>query len=225
MKRDNKMGPAVLGSLPNPARLTVDEASTLDASAVAVVDMRPWKEFQAAHIPGSLWTPMDNMFTTAAGSFIGEDEPIYLCVDPAGLDEAIRCLIRIGLDDIRGWFDKADLHKVLAARPAASRSATIPEIDTPGARADVDASKYFLLDVRNESEFGEGHLPGSFLAPYTRLADQIGDLPSNRRILVNCKSGGRSGRACSYLQRAGYNVTNLAGGYDAWSAAGAPTER
>lgn len=225
MKRDNKAGPAVLGALPVPARLTIPEASTLDASAVTVIDMRTWKDFKSAHIPGSLWIPMDSMFTTAAGSFISEDEPIYLCCDPASLDEAIRCLVRIGLDDIRGWFDKADIDKVLAARPAASRAASVAEADTAGARGDVDASKYFLLDVRNEGEFVEGHLPGSFLAPYPRLAEQIGDLPSGRKILVNCKSGGRSGRACAYLQRAGYNVTNLAGGFDAWSAAGAPTER
>lgn len=227
MKRDNKAGPVVLGSLPQPPRLSVAEAAGLDGAAVGVVDMRPWKEFRGGHMPGALWIPMDNMFPTVAGSFIGEDEAIYLCLDPgvggATLDEAIRCLVRVGLDDIRGWIDRADLPQVLAARGAGT--ATIAEIDVARARPEVEASRYYLLDVRNQSEYAEGHLPGSSLAPYARLADQIDDFPDQRNILVNCKSGARSGRACAYLQRAGYSVTNLAGGYDAWAAAGAPTER
>jgi hydroxyacylglutathione hydrolase len=228
MKRDNKLGPPVLGSLPQPARLTVAEAKALDAHAVELIDMRPWKEFKAGHIPGALWIPMDNMFPTAAGSFVAEDEPIYLCVDSGGdpsggpaLDEAVRCLVRIGLDDIRGWIDRSDMPAVLAAR----KPATMAEIDVSAARGEVEGSRVFLLDVRNESEFVEGHIPGACHTPYTRLADQVAELPEQRKILVNCKAGGRSGRACSYLRRAGYDVVNLAGGFDAWSAAGAPVER
>lgn len=237
MKRDNKLGPAILGALPRPGRLGPADAAALDASSIAVIDMRPWKEFKAAHIPGALWIPMDSMFPTVAGSFVGEDEPMYLCLDPgqndAALDEAIRCLIRVGLDDIRGWFHAGEMPAVLAARQAArpgdgqaeSRVGSIAEVSVQGARADIESSKYFLLDVRNESEFVEGHLPGAYHTPYTRLADQIDQLPTQRNLLVSCKSGGRSGRACAYLKRAGYTVTNLAGGFDAWIASGAPTER
>ena len=228
MKRDNKLGPRVLGAMPRPARLSVAEAARLDAHAVELIDTRAWKDFKAAYLPGSLWIPMDNMFPTVAGSFVDEDEPIYLCVDSGGdpsggpvLDEAIRCLIRIGLDDIRGWIDRSDMPAILGARTPAS----MPEIDVVAARGAIDANRVFLLDVRNESEFSEGHIPGAFHAPYTRLVDHIQELPENRQILVHCKAGGRSGRACAYLRRAGYEVVNLAGGFDAWEAAGAPVER
>ena len=220
MKRDNKAGPRVLGNLPRPGRLTVGEAVALDAHAVTIIDTRPWRDFRAAHIPGSLWIPLDNMFPSVAGSFISEDEHMYIIADDAALDEIIRCLVRIGLDDIRGWIHPADLSQVLAAvKPAA-----IPETDTRGAAPDVDASRVFVLDVRNQSEFDAGHLPGAAHTPYTRLADALQELPEHRKILVNCKAGGRSARASAYLKRAGYDVTNLAGGFDAWSAAGAPVE-
>ena len=222
MKRENKMGPRVLGSLPRPGRLSITEAAAIDAHVVTVIDTRPWKQFKAAHIPGALWIPLDNMFPSVAGSFIGEDETIYLCTEggPA-LDEAIRCLVRIGLDDVRAWIDPGDMEQVLAARPTAS----IKEIDVATARKELDSPHSFLLDVRNESEFTEGHVPGASLTPYTRLADHIQELPDHRAILVNCKAGGRSGRACAFLKRAGFDVINLAGGFDAWAAAGAPVER
>lgn len=226
MKRDNKAGPRVLGPLPRPARLSVAEASALDASSVVLIDMRPWRDFRAGHVPGALWIPMDNMFVSVAGSFVGEDEPIYLCVDASAseagpvVDEAVRCLVRIGLDDVRGWIDRADMAQALSARERAS----MPEIGVDEARAEVDASRVFVLDVRNESEYAQGHIPGSSHTPYTRLSDQVAEFPEQRRILVNCKSGARSGRACAFLRRAGYDVVNLAGGYDAWAAAGAATE-
>lgn len=228
MKRDNKTGPRVLGSLPRPPRLGVAEATRLDAHSVELIDTRAWNEFRTGHLPGSLWIPMDNMFPTAAGSFVGDDEPIYLCVDSGGsptggavLEEAVRCLVRIGLDDIRGWIDVSDMAAILKARPAA----TINEIDVAAGRKALEANRHFVLDVRNQSEFEEGHIPGACLTPYTRLADQVQEFPLQRTLLVNCKAGGRSGRACAYLQRAGYEVVNLAGGFDAWAAAGGPTDR
>jgi len=50
-------------------------------------------------------------------------------------------------------------------------------------------------------------------------------VPKDKPILVNCLAGSRSARASSLLQRNGYDVTNLAGGMNAWLAAAAPVER
>jgi rhodanese-related sulfurtransferase len=60
--------------------------------------------------------------------------------------------------------------------------------------------------------------------PHLRLAAALDSLPRNRRLLVYCKSGSRSGRAVSFLRRAGFDAVNLAGGFDAWSAAAKPVE-
>ena len=56
---------------------------------------------------------------------------------------------------------------------------------------------------------------------HTRLDSRLAEVPKDRHILVNCKSGGRSARACALLQKHGYEVTNLAGGFTAWDQAGA----
>lgn len=77
-----------------------------------------------------------------------------------------------------------------------------------------------LLDVRNPDEFEAGHLPGAKLIPLGELQKRLGELEQLRggRIVVYCKGGGRSARACELLREAGFRVENLRGGYMAWES-------
>jgi hydroxyacylglutathione hydrolase len=212
MKHDNKHGPAVLGELPYPPRLTAEEIASLDAGSGVVVDTRPWVAFRAGHVPGALWLPLSGSFPTDAGSMIGEDEDIHLVIEPGRVEEAVRDLVRIGLDRIAGWVDASDLE-------TCTDLIGTPEVDVAGAAAMLDDSTTFVLDVRRATEFAEGHIPAAHNIAHTRLASHLDDVPRDRRIVVNCRSGGRSGRACSLLQRHGYEVVNLAGGMLAWDQA------
>jgi rhodanese-related sulfurtransferase len=54
------------------------------------------------------------------------------------------------------------------------------------------------------------------------IVDRQGELPTNRAIVVICKVGGRSGRVAEALVAAGYDAANVAGGAEAWQAAGLP---
>ena len=75
----------------------------------------------------------------------------------------------------------------------------------------------FLLDVRQPAEFAESHIDGAVLIPLNELGKRIGELDANAEIVVNCKAGGRSARACEYLESQGFrDVTNLLGGNDQW---------
>ncbi len=222
MKRQNKEGPRVLGDLPRPPELTEDQLGSLDGRKVAIVDTRPWKQFKAGHIPGSLHIPQDSMFPAVAGSYLGEAEKIYLVADAACLAEAVRDLVRIGLDNLAGWISPARLEAFIArAGPAAASG----EVDVGGARDLLASSTVRVLDVRRADEFAQGHIPGAAHIAYPRLPEHLKDLPCSERLLVNCRSGARSARACAYLQRQGYDATNLAGGFLAWEEAGAPVER
>jgi rhodanese-related sulfurtransferase len=60
-----------------------------------------------------------------------------------------------------------------------------------------------LLDVRSQAEFASGHLNNAVNIPVGELTKRIGELPSDRAIVLCCASGMRSGRATSMLQRAG----------------------
>jgi hydroxyacylglutathione hydrolase len=61
MKRDNKIGPPVLGGLPQPKKMAAADLAKLDASAVAIVDTRDWDDFRSGHIAGSLSFPADQV--------------------------------------------------------------------------------------------------------------------------------------------------------------------
>lgn len=92
--------------------------------------------------------------------------------------------------------------------------------------ADVQArlaagEQIYILDVREQHEFREAHVPGSVLVPLANLSMKIADLPKDRPIVAICRSGNRSGVATSMLKRAGFaHVQNMKGGIIAWARSG-----
>ena len=79
-----------------------------------------------------------------------------------------------------------------------------------------------LVDVREKSEWDEGHAPGAVHLPLGELTMRAGELPVGDRLLVVCHSGGRSARATAWLNGAGYDAVNLDGGMQDWARAGLP---
>ena len=85
-----------------------------------------------------------------------------------------------------------------------------------------------LLDVRTASEFAEGHIaPAINIDWYSSnfLKDAEASLDKSRPVLVYCRSGRRSASAAAALEKAGFKVFNLSGGYLAWTAAGKPVTK
>lgn len=77
-----------------------------------------------------------------------------------------------------------------------------------------------VVDVREADEYEDGHVPGAILVPLSELEARVDDVPSGQPVLVICKSGGRSARACAFLAPLGRDVTNVAGGTLAWIDSG-----
>ena len=222
MKRDNKMGPRVLGSVPKLAQLGVEQLKAVDGTRTAIVDTRPWDAFRAGHVPGALHLPLNRSFNTDGGSLIGEHEPHAIIAEPGQVDEAVRDLIRVGYDSFVGWFDAS---QIAAYRAAGGALAHVDERSVAEARAMMDTAAPFVLDVRRASEFAEGHIPGATNIAHTRLLAHLSKVPKDRHLLVHCRGGMRSARACSLLMRHGYRCTNLAGGMLAWDQGAAPACR
>lgn len=85
-----------------------------------------------------------------------------------------------------------------------------------------------ILDVREVDEFAAGHLPEARNIPAGKLADRVGELEKfkDKPLLVCCATGIRSNRACSELKKNGFpRIYSLAGGVDAWQAAGYPVKK
>jgi rhodanese-related sulfurtransferase len=80
-----------------------------------------------------------------------------------------------------------------------------------------------LIDVREESEWNEVRIPGAMLIPLSQFVGRQDEIPVGQALIMQCRSGGRSGQAALALRTAGrVNVANLAGGIIDWEAAGLP---
>lgn len=85
-----------------------------------------------------------------------------------------------------------------------------------------------VLDVREDKEFAAGHIPKAKHIPLGQLANRIKELEKfkGKPVLVTCRSGQRSARACGMLKKAGFEtVYNQAGGIIAWERANLPVTK
>lgn len=115
-------------------------------------------------------------------------------------------------------------HDLVVAAKSRIHEVSTDQADAAIARADV------LLDVREADEFAAGHLPGALHVSRGMLEFKLSGTPAfadrGLKVVLYCKSSGRAALAAVALQEMGYtDVVSIAGGYDAWLAAGKPVVR
>lgn len=74
-----------------------------------------------------------------------------------------------------------------------------------------------LIDVREDEEVAEGMILGAVHIPMGEIPEHLDKLDINQEYIIICRSGGRSGRTCDYLNELGYKVTNMVGGMLKWT--------
>lgn len=204
MKRDNKKGPKVLGAIPQPENITIEQMiGKVRISGGVILDTRNRYAFMEGHIEGSLLSPLNKVFNTVAGSYIREAEPIFLIVENEQIGEAVLDLIRIGLDNIAGYATPDQL-KEFAEK--GGELFTTETIDFKKTEEYLNAGEAYLLDVRKQSEFEEGHIPGAMNIAHTRLLDRLDEVPKDKPVMVSCRSGARSAVASALLEREDFVV-------------------
>lgn len=108
-----------------------------------------------------------------------------------------------------------------------SRVSGISQVDTFEATRLINDDA-LVLDVREDKEWAAGHIPHAKHIPLGQLAGRLSELDKHKQkpIVVSCRSGHRSARACALLKKSGFeNVHNLAGGILAWEKANLPITR
>jgi hydroxyacylglutathione hydrolase len=221
MKVQNRDGPRILGELGTPPRMDDDELVATIGRGAIVIDTRSAAEYAGGFVPGTINLPLNNSFVTWAGWLVPFDADIHLIIDTGAetrLLETVRALALIGLDRVAGYFAES------AVTRASDRLSRIPQL-APGELASMRGDRVpVVIDVRNDNEWNEGHLPAALHIPLGRLTERLAELPRDQPLVTQCRAGGRSSIAASVLARAGIrNVSNLAGGYNAWAEAGLPT--
>jgi hydroxyacylglutathione hydrolase len=210
MKALNRDGPPLLDALPTPPRLTAEQLEALvGRTDVALVDTRIDRSaFMRRHLAGSLYAPLDKTFPTVMGSYVAPESPIYLLVSEEGLDDAVRSLVRVGLDRVLGWAPLELAETVSADGRLTSR---IEEIDIGKLEERSEAEGTLAVDVRRSAEFEEGHLDGAVNVAHTSLALRSDELPRDRPLLLYCRTGSRSAVASAFLARQGFEAVYVNG--------------
>jgi rhodanese-related sulfurtransferase len=97
----------------------------------------------------------------------------------------------------------------------------VPHIDIPGLEQRLGEGA-LLVDVREDDEYVEAHVPGALHVPLATVPERLGELPDDAPFFVVCAVGGRSARAVEFLRARGLDATNVAGGTNAWVDSGRP---
>ena len=224
MKRVNRNGPErTTSSEPNYVGLGELE-SAIDGGAT-VIDTRPAAKFAAGHVPGTLNIPLGKSFLNWSGALVPENSDFYILAEVES-DDAVRQILgdltKIGLTTVRGVFQTDVLHEWQSHRGEMEKT---PQLDAPGLNKLAGRNGLQVVDVRSPEEWTSGHMPGAIHIPLAQLPDRVGELDASAPIVLHCKGGGRSSIATSFLQSRGLsNVSNLAGGFDAWVAQGFKTD-
>lgn len=105
------------------------------------------------------------------------------------------------------------------------RGTSEPEITPGDAHKRVVAGEAVLVDVREDSEWESGRIPGSIHVPLSQIRSRGSrGLPEGKEVVLVCRSGARSGSAATMLCSNGLKATNLKGGVKAWVREGLPFE-
>jgi hydroxyacylglutathione hydrolase len=214
----------LIEELGTPAPLTPRAVEVAIAEGAILVDARTNEQFDEAHIPGAISaSAYDTGFATKVSRVVAEDVELIVVAASDGYElEAAELLASVGLR-VRGFLEGG-----MTAWRSEERPVKRVELIDPDALAERLASDngIVVLDVRDDDEFAEAHIPGSVHVPYGHLIERLGELPTDRVIATVCSGGKRSGLAASLLQREGYDsVIHVGhGGVGTWQRGGHPVE-
>lgn len=197
----NRAGPGIVDEVAGLPGLAAGQVERMLADGAALVDVRPVEAFGAGHVPGGVSIPLRDQFASWLGWLLDDQTPIVLVRDPGqDLTEVVWQAWKIGYENLAG-----ELAGGMGAWPG--QVARIDVVDPRAAAGLLSSST--VLDVRQDSEYRAGHLPGSVSVELGSM--RSAGLPGGR-LLTMCGHGERAMTAASLAARAGRPVAVLAGG-------------
>lgn len=208
------------------SRLTIEQLAELRGLEpdLQLVDVRGPGETAAGTLPAAREIPLAALMQTVEALDRALPVVVY-CASGYRSQIAASALLDAGFADVSdvlggsaAW-EGAGLPLAEPGTPGPTTS--VPQVGARAAKTLLDGGA-LLLDVREPEEWQTEHAPDAMLMPMAQVRDCTGQLPKDRRIVVVCRSGGRSGAVTASLRSWGFDAVNLAGGMCAWAAAGLP---
>ena len=181
---------------------------------VVVLDTRSASVFTQGFVPGSMFIGLEGRFAEWAGTLISFEQRIILVTEEGMEEETLVRLARVGFDKMEGYL-KGGFE---AWKKAGENIDLVIEVEPDELAMDIKHDpKLIVVDVRRETEFGEGHIKNAINLPLSEMTDvaQIATLDDDQNIYVHCAGGYRSVIASSLIKRQGYhNLRNVVGGFN-----------
>ncbi len=203
--------------------LTPRQLERKQAGGALIVDVRTDLQYDDAHIPGAVCNPAVRAgFGTKLAWVADRDgEVVLVGRDDADATHAAHLAASVGIRNIAGYLAGGMTSWREEKRPTGS----VERVDVTALHERLDDVQ--VLDVREQAEWEEGHIPGSFHTPYHDIGAVPDGIDPEQPIAIICSSGQRSAVACSLLLRHGAaQVIHVAdGGVGTWKNQGWPIEQ
>lgn len=215
MRAVNQRGPRLTADIAPPVPLTPREFGARMESAW-VVDARPFREYAAPHIRGSVSIEYRDGFGVWVGALVPPDSELLFVAGDVPIDRLVEECLLVGYERFGGYLEGGIEAWASAGLPVArtgvATSAELRSLVDEGAK---------VLDVREADERRAGRYAEATHVPVMQLPRRMEEVDRSRPILAHCAHGPRAASAASLLERAGYDsVRILAGGMSSWRKAG-----
>jgi hydroxyacylglutathione hydrolase len=216
----NRHGPTRIAQLPVMEELNANQfEERMSDPAYVVLDTRSYHAFAGQHLPGAWHLDLNGNFPTFAGWVLPTDKDILLVADDySKAQQAITWARRVGVDRIVAYLDGG----IVAWATAGLKSSSLKLISAEELHDMISGEfDFVLVDVRAPQEYEDSHIKGAINIPVADLRTRYKELDKDKRTVVICSSGNRSGLGASILEQHGFvDLYNVAGGMTGYSKAG-----
>ncbi|HLS31211.1 MAG TPA: MBL fold metallo-hydrolase [Flavobacteriaceae bacterium] len=211
MKQLNKQKRPLLVEVPKHPKLTKEQFLSAYHKGMTVIDARTRDVFMKGFLPNSLNIEGGKSFSTWMGWVLNYEEQFMLIADDDQIEDLTRKLMRIGMDNIYGYF--ADLESLDIELN------TVDAIDYDELKTYVGSEDVQIIDVRGKTEYQENHIPGADNIFVGTIADNLNKVEKDKQLVVHCQTGTRTTVAYSLLRKNGFEkIKFYRGGIVDWEA-------
>ncbi|OBI47039.1 MBL fold metallo-hydrolase [Mycobacterium colombiense] len=205
-----------------PPLLDIDDVLRHAKRGAVLLDTRGPSDYASGHLRGAVNVSLQGRFAEWAGNVLSPDRDIVLVGDPVHARESKIRLARVGFDRVVGQL--RGLAQVVTGRGDLVSAASRLSVHQLAGMREANP-RLQVVDVRGPGEVEEGAIPGASVIPLPALKDSLSKIDQSAPVVVYCASGIRSMVAASVLRASGYgDVSDVLGGYGAWTGAELPIE-
>ena len=194
--------------------LSIADFKNAVSEGAIILDTRNATIFTQGFIPGSISIGLEGRFAEWAGMILPFDQKLVLVTEAGKEEETVIRLSRVGFENMQGCL-KGGFE---AWQTAGEKIDLIIDIEADELMMDIPHDPNLLVvDVRKETEFGEGHLEHAMNLPLSEMTNivELAQFEETQNLYIHCAGGYRSVIAASLLKRQGVNnLRNVLGGWN-----------